>query len=435
MRAQKLNPFFSLGLAATLVMIWAGVVPAREINWDAVPTKELTLFYPGESHWEWLHDEEGHEGASDLKKGESCRSCHDGEEAEMGENLVKAGALESMAIPGKSGVKNVRLQAAHDGKNIYIRMRWASKEAGKYHDFFRFNGTKWEKYGSHRVSSAVKSKGQPPNYEDRVAFLIDDGSNQDFTQTGCFLTCHTSMRHQPGDVPAKEVKAHAYLGKLKKRSDIRKYIPASRNQGTDWADVVSPNKLKSMQKSGKFLDLWQWRAHRSNPVGYADDDWVMEYRWSDKGKLFKNTKLKNGHPVHMFDKAKTGYNAFQFKDRNKVKYYYLTTDLAVPYDAKKYKPRTGDIIPKRLIQARPSGSRADVRANGVWKAGEWTLLLTRKLDTGDRMTDKAFVPGKRYTVGIAIHDDHVTTRFHHVSLEQVLGFDDPKADINVVKIK
>ena len=42
--------------------------------------------------------------------------------------------------------------------------------------------------------------------------------------------------------------------------------------------------------------------------------------------------------------------------------------------------------------------------------------------------------GGKYTVGFAIHDDNVTTRFHHVSFPLMLGIG-VDADIKAVTLK
>ena len=52
-----------------------------------------------------------------------------------------------------------------------------------------------------------------------------------------------------------------------------------------WDKVKPAADLNKLKTAGKFLDLWQWRAARSNAVGYASDDWVMEYRNGDAGGL------------------------------------------------------------------------------------------------------------------------------------------------------
>jgi hypothetical protein len=57
----------------------------------------------------------------------------------------------------------------------------------------------------------------------------------------------------------------------------------------------------------------------------------------------------------------------------------------------------------------------------------------RKLNTGND-DDKALKVGGRYTVSFAIHDDNVTTRFHHVSFPLTLGVG-ADADIKAVTVK
>ena len=49
--------------------------------------------------------------------------------------------------------------------------------------------------------------------------------------------------------------------------------------------------------------------------------------------------------------------------------------------------------------------------------------------------DVALSTDGRYNFGFAIHDDHTSARFHHVSLGYRLGFDDPEADLNARKLQ
>jgi len=58
----------------------------------------------------------------------------------------------------------------------------------------------------------------------------------------------------------------------------------------------------------------------------------------------------------------------------------------------------------------------------------------RKLDTGHPADDKIMKVGGKYTVGLAVHDDNVTTRFHHVSFPLTLGIG-VDADIKAVTLK
>ncbi len=64
----------------------------------------------------------------------------------------------------------------------------------------------------------------------------------------------------------------------------------------------------------------------------------------------------------------------------------------------------------------------------------WTVEFVRKRDTGHPGDDKILEEGKVYTVGLAVHDDNVTTRFHFVGFPVTLGIG-AKADIQAVKVE
>lgn len=87
----------------------------------------------------------------------------------------------------------------------------------------------------------------------------------------------------------------------------------------------------------------------------------------------------------------------------------------------------GHVLAERIM----TGGGA-VEAQGTLANGTWTVVLKRPLKPG-QPGDIAIEPGKAYTVGIAIHDDHANARFHHVSLEYRLGLDSADAEINVKK--
>ncbi|MEK7820537.1 MAG: ethylbenzene dehydrogenase-related protein, partial [Pseudomonadota bacterium] len=70
---------------------------------------------------------------------------------------------------------------------------------------------------------------------------------------------------------------------------------------------------------------------------------------------------------------------------------------------------------------------------GTWKDGTYTLVWRRKLNTGNPADDKIMKVGGTYTIGLAVHDDNVTTRFHHVSFPLSLGIG-VKADIQAAKL-
>lgn len=438
----------TVALITSIVVLAAGNAVAADptaIDWSAAPSKTVTLFYPGESTYQWLRSP-GHPGMNGAIAGESCVSCHEGGEEEMGnlivsgEKIISGEKLEPTPIPGKNGFINLAVQAVHDDDYLYFRFQWKSNmnREGRMHDYMRFDGKGWKFYGSHRIKESVMSGKQPAIYEDRLAIMIDDGKVPLFAEQGCWLTCHDSMRDMPKKPSADQVKAHPYLGKIKKKKDIRKFLPDSRtDQGASWDKVKTPDEIAELKAAGLFLDLMQWRAHRSNPVGMADDGYVLEYRNFDKGKkMFSwNVDKKTMTPKFMFDASKVGFKALTESDiGDPDKPMAVIKEVnAVPYDANAGF-KEGDILPGRLLTTKTEGSAGDNDyARGTWKDRTYTLVFRRKLDTGHPEDDKILKVGGKYTIGLAVHDDNVTTRFHHVSFPLSLGIG-VDADIKAVTI-
>jgi hypothetical protein len=429
-------------LGVTLMMGGlASATDSAKINWSSIPAKTVKLFYPGESTYQWLRSKKHKRAQRQTIKGESCVSCHEGEEAEMGSKLVIKNKLEPKPIAGKNGLVDLAVQAAHDSEYVYFRFNWktnANRE-GRMHNMVRFDGKGWKFYGSHRANKKVIAGKSPAIYEDRLSIMIDDGKVPGFAKQGCWVTCHNGMRDTPKKPTKATVKAHPYLGKVLKKSDIRKYLPATRtDKNASWAKTKSATEIAALKAKGQFLDLMQWRVARSNPAGGADDGYVLQYRIFDKGKkVFSwNLNKKTMMPKYMFDAAKTGYKALREEDfANPTKQTAIIREV----NAKKYDPnagwKVGDILPGRLLTKNTKGSAGDNdSAKGVWKGGAYTVVFRRKLDTGHPTDDKIMKVGGVYDIGLAVHDDNVTTRFHHVSFPLTLGIG-AKADIQAVTLK
>jgi hypothetical protein len=248
------------------------------------------------------------------------------------------------------------------------------------------------------------------------------------------------MRDTRDQVVGDRVKAHPLFGDTGlKESDIRKYLAFTRSDAeASWDKTKSREEIAKLKADGQFLDLMQWRAARSGPVGMADDGYVLEYRLFDAGKnpFAWNLNRSTMTPLFMFDERKVGSRALRADDiGNPAKpAAVIKEENAVPFDASAGWTE-GDILPGRLVsRTDASGSAADNdAAHGVWKDGMYTLVWRRKLNTG-QPDDKAMQVGNSYTVGFAIHDDNVTTRFHHVSFPMTLGIG-VDADLKALPLK
>ncbi|HEY5682866.1 MAG TPA: ethylbenzene dehydrogenase-related protein [Sulfuricaulis sp.] len=426
--------FILIGIAALAAGPALAANPDK-IDWAKVPTSTVPLFYPGQSSYEWVRGST-HPGAALVKTNVACIMCHAGKEKTMGDKLVKAGPLEPMPVKGKNGSIDLQVQVAYDAENAFFRFQWKTLNPfpGSEHQYLRFDGKEWKVYGYPKLDKVVQDGTQPGIYEDRMTIMIDDGKVPGFAQQGCWLTCHDGERDMQKVASKDDAAANALLAAIKKK-DVRKYLPASRDNPSDWKTGKSLDEIAKLKAAGGFVDLMQWRAHRSNPVGMADDGYVLEYRNFDAGKnMFGGNADKETHmPKFMWDEKKAGYKSITADKLRQGEHFLIREQNAVPFDPKAGW-KEGDMIPDYITSREDAkGSAADNNAVGTWKDGKWTVVLVRPLNlTND--DDKALKVGGVYNVGFAVHDDNITTRGHHVSFVKTLGIG-AKADIQATKLK
>jgi len=426
--------FAALALAAQCAI---AADPAK-IDWSRIKPTELTLFYPGQSSYEWLRSS-GHEGAANqVKRGDACVKCHDepNAEKELGAVLVKAGRLEPTPVAGKPGHVDLKVQAAYDDKNAYLRFQWKTANAygGTEHQYLRFDGHEWKVYGYPKLDEVVQQGKQPGIYEDRMTVMIDDGKVAGFAQQGCWLTCHDGERDMPKQFTKEEVAANPLLAAIKK-SDVRKYLPETRTDPGDWKTGKTVDEIAKLKASGYFVDLIQWRAHRSHAVGMADDGYVLEFRNGDAGSdpFGGNADPATHQPKFMWDESKVGYRSITADKLRKGDHFLVREQNAVPFDPK-LAWKEGDMIPDYYVsRTGAAGSAADNNAIASWKDGVWTVVMIRPLGLANA-DDKALKAGGVYNVGFAVHDDNITTRGHYVSFVKTLGLG-VKADIQAVQLR
>lgn len=321
---------------------------------------------------------------------------------------------ENLTVP-------LQVRAAYNGTTIHFQYRWPAQRPHVIHDALRFEGGKWVTYGK-----AVA--GSEPNglHEDRVAMMVDDGGVPEFGRYGGFVAIGNRLDGFTGDVKSKDVEGHAYFGKVRGQDAATKYLPATRTDSADWGAVQPEERLAQLRKAGYFLDLWHWRGNRGGPIGVADDQIVGELRDGDKGRSAWSTNWDGEHkrPKYMFDPAKAGYAALKWDDVRNGSFaqdatHYLHADTMVPFD-ENHAWKEGDTLPRRVLR-QPDGSRADIAATGHWDQGYWTVTMSRAMDTGNPLDDKAFHDGGSYDIAVSIHRNATGRRWHYVSLPITLG--------------
>ena len=323
---------------------------------------------------------------------------------------------------------DLEIQAAYNDDDIFWRFSWETDTPHFYHDYLVYEGGEWVRYGQSPI-------GTDPHhtYEDRLTFLLDDGSVDLFSEYGGFMTVVADggrfMREEADPDEVEEV-----LGEG--RSDVRKFLPGTREDPMDWRTVLDDDEIAELRESGYFLDLWHWRAHRSNPIGWADDQLVLDYRLGDDGQSPYSTNWddETEQPQFMFDPDETGQHAMEWDRVLNLEYtqddfYYLSEDFAVDFDPD-HDWQEGDVIPRRLLR-EPEGSRGVIFAQGIAQDGGWELELQRALDTGYPEDDKILEEFGRYDVAFAIHANATGSRWHYIGMPMTLGLQ-RDADIEAV---
>src|SRR3989304_8988179 len=110
--------------------------PAAEVDWAKVDAATVKVFYPGVASWEFLRTKDHGRGASVVRKNEkSCADCHVGKDGgyDIKADQIISGELhktetkepfEPQPVQDAAGCKELKIQAAYDDKNIYLRFQW-----------------------------------------------------------------------------------------------------------------------------------------------------------------------------------------------------------------------------------------------------------------------------------------------------------------------
>jgi Ethylbenzene dehydrogenase len=339
-----------------------------------------------------------------------------------GTGVIKNDLDRNIYIP-KELTFPLQVKAAFNGQDIFFRYRWPARQVGLYHDMMKFESGKWIRYGD-----SVAGPQPEGIYEDRLTMLVDDGSVPEFARYGGYIAIGDRMRFFTNEAKAQEVRAHPYLGQKRNQTEVRKYLPATRSNINDWASVVPEAELAALRKAGYFLDLWHWRAHRSNPIGVSDDEYVADVRAGDAGAgpFADNWDAQKQQPRFMLDPQKTGRRALNWDDliQHRLGFddvYFISTENSAPFDPA-HAWKDGDTIPRRLLR-RGDGSHADIKVAGKarWQDGYWDLTLSRAMDTGNPADDKIMADKRVYNVAFAVHRDSQGSRWHYVSLPVTVG--------------
>jgi hypothetical protein len=235
----------------------------------------------------------------------------------------------------------VTTRALYTDSEVFFLFKWKDATQSVTKSAWQFDGEKWGKL-----------KGD----EDRIALQFEINRINNFATKGCAVLCHG-----PAGAPMKQFK----------------YATAS---------------------AAEKGDLWHWKAARTDPYHSADDGWLtaageVTGRKDDAGGGgdARNETADKSKPRFMQDPVK----------KPSFPGFLLAEEAVEITDHSKFKK--GDTLTYRMPK-KPSGSRGDIKALSRYADGGWTVMLSRKLDTGND-DDVAFNPRRKYSFALALFDD------------------------------
>jgi hypothetical protein len=247
-------------------------------------------------------------------------------------------------VEGK--VIELKAKSVYTSDQIFFRFEWPDKDKSMDKNAWRYTGEKWMK---------IKAN------EDRLGVLWEINRIDKFATKGCAILCHNESKNNE-----------------------------------EWYYAVNSPKEKA--------DLWHWKSVRSNPVEFTEDGFVIENpkkepekgRKRDAGnKPYKagdnRTKDKKG-PAFMQDPTK----------KASIPGSLLKSETITLTSAHTHKE--GDWLPGYVLNTSWKDSFGDIKTEGVWKTGKWTLMMSRKLDTGYD-DDVQYNTRKKYSFSLAVFDN------------------------------
>lgn len=160
-----------------------------------------------------------------------------------------------------------------------------------------------------------------------------------------------------------------------------------------WNMTAAPVDLSVYADNDYMADIWFWKARRTDPMGYADDRFqVLSYNLIPKSYAVTS---RAGRTMHLLRKGDEGDAAY----KENIYVEYINDKMS------------------RHVHQEPNGSRADIKAKGLWSEGRWVVEFSRLLDTGNG-DDIAFDPKNTYLFGVSRYE--IAGRSLEPELEQPL---------------
>ncbi len=260
----------------------AAQTSAIKVDWSKAASREITLFYPGETSIEWVLNGRDHGGARPFDKGgDRCVTCHDKETASMGQKMVTGEKAESSPIPGKRGSIPVTVEATHDDDYLYMRFSWAD--------------------GDHAPAPFVEGGKMDPDNPMKLAIMLTTDDVEYADRAGCWSSCHHDARNMPDTPDGDSLKTSPFAARLDLSQGVTKYLKESRTKlevkgrrgkkRGGWDELKDAEDLKAEMAAGKYIDLIRYKSGE----GIVEDGYIFDERHMSGGEGAEfDARLKAG---------------------------------------------------------------------------------------------------------------------------------------------
>jgi len=267
--------------------------------------------------------------------------------------------------------RGVTIKAMVDGNNLYVLAKWGDSTNGTAMDQWTSDGTNWNSSGG----------------EDRISFVWD----------------------------------------------IKNAAGESLN-GEEGASCATMCHIPKMYTSFGRVDVWHWKAHRFNPMGFSDDKYWDNCETCGDGGRHGDSGIGSGERNR--NRTKTGPEFMAAADPNaSLDFLANDQDTLDAFDPFGVEPGSvdlmvdldpaaqfvsGAVVPGRILTV-PSGNRASVRSAGKWSDGVWTVEFSRSLagevDQDGKPEDFAVVLGGSTDFTVERFLDGTSTTFHAIGAD------------------
>lgn len=245
-----------------------------DVDWSKAGSRDITLFYPGETSMEWVMTGKDHGGARPLLKGgDRCVTCHDKETADMGQKMVSGEKAESSPIPGKRGSIPVTVESTYDDENLYLRFSWPE--------------------GEHVPVPFVDGGKMDPENPMKLALMFATDDVEFADRAGCWQTCHQDANSMPDTPDAAAVAASDSAQLLDLQAGVTKYLKESRSKieikgrrgkkRGGWDKLKTPEEIKAALDGHQFMDILRFKSG----TGETEDGYILEQRHMTGGQGFQ----------------------------------------------------------------------------------------------------------------------------------------------------